>query len=790
MQYTNLNVTHGLKLLWLLTVLLAFYYNLHAVPLFDIDEGAFAQATREMALRDDYLSLYLNGKPRHDKPILTYWLQAISVAAFGVNEFAFRLPSAIAATLWNLLIVLFTWRLTTPRSALIAGILMAGTLGTGIIGKAATADALLNLCLTGTLFSLYFNMVTRKSRYLVATAIFASLGFLTKGPIALLIPGMVSLIYSIWNGQLRQWVKIITSPTAWLVFLSVGLPWYIINYLKLGSGFIEGFIGVHNIGRFTQAMENHSGPWWYYLPAILLMAFPFAYTLLQPLTRLSTLRASPFHRFLITWFVFVVFFFSLSATKLPHYILYGLTPLYILSAVHLKNQVDLRPVYIPLLVYVLMMLALPYLVSYFLPYMENSALGETLGNPDLYLPGNYYLILLIILICTAWLMADHRWSTQGRLLSAGIITIFTTSELLIPMVGKIQQEPIREAGRIAAKYQTETVMWRINHPSFSVYSGRITPKRKPTEGELVLTKSRQLTKLPNHKVLYERQGIALALIDYKEKRDVSRQSPPIAQDKSLGDTAVDTLRSPDRQSSATQYNTVFMAKQTGADSPESSFLGNIHHTWGWLGSDYPAVTILQVSPKGRHLYNDFRTARSPVDTPAQSWFRYPKAGPGLGQGYCRYHWASTQAGQFPIWPYRNLVRVAGQHDALAKAAVTEKSTTGSDGHWHPCRYLPHRSRRTLARGYPGRRLGRLDFRCHCCSADPKPQHHTTTCQLVGAFAYFVRCIPAFISPYRLYERSTDTPWSCPACTGTGLSATSERTAANSGESATNFQLKP
>ena len=77
-----------------LALFVGFFLQLGSVPLFDVDEGAFGQATREMFLRGDFLSTSLNGQPRYDKPILSYWLQAASIAAFGVDEFAFRLPSA------------------------------------------------------------------------------------------------------------------------------------------------------------------------------------------------------------------------------------------------------------------------------------------------------------------------------------------------------------------------------------------------------------------------------------------------------------------------------------------------------------------------------------------------------------------------------------------------------------------------------------------------------------------------------------------------------------------------
>src|SRR5690349_21187030 len=86
-------------LLTLIAVTLSLLLWLGHAPLFDVDEGAFSQATLEMFQRGDFLSTYLNGEPRYDKPILVYWLQAAAVTLIGPSEWAFRLPSAICATL-------------------------------------------------------------------------------------------------------------------------------------------------------------------------------------------------------------------------------------------------------------------------------------------------------------------------------------------------------------------------------------------------------------------------------------------------------------------------------------------------------------------------------------------------------------------------------------------------------------------------------------------------------------------------------------------------------------------
>ena len=116
-------------------ILLSFFLGLGAVPLFDLDEGAFSEATREMLLRGDYISTFLNGQPRYDKPILIYWLQAVSVLVFGTTEFAFRLPSALCATAWVVLVFLFVRRVRDTRTGLLAAGFTATAAGITVIGR-------------------------------------------------------------------------------------------------------------------------------------------------------------------------------------------------------------------------------------------------------------------------------------------------------------------------------------------------------------------------------------------------------------------------------------------------------------------------------------------------------------------------------------------------------------------------------------------------------------------------------------------------------------------------------
>src|SRR5690242_10651743 len=145
-------------------VVASFFWMLGAAPLFDVDEGAFGEATLEMFQRGDFLSTYLNGEPRYDKPILVYWLQAAAVALMGPSEWAFRLPSALCATLWAALTYLFARRRLGEDRALFGAVLLATSLGVHIIGRAATADALLNVLLAASMFAAWLHLSTGERR--------------------------------------------------------------------------------------------------------------------------------------------------------------------------------------------------------------------------------------------------------------------------------------------------------------------------------------------------------------------------------------------------------------------------------------------------------------------------------------------------------------------------------------------------------------------------------------------------------------------------------------------------
>ena len=206
-----------------------------------------------------------------------------------------------------------------------------------VIAKAAIADSVLNCFLAITMFGLLQHYKTGSKQALLLAFAAAGFGMLTKGPIAVIIPFAVSFLFSLQERTMKTWIRMISNPAGIVLFLGIALPWYALEYHDQGMAFIEGFFFKHNISRFSSSFEGHSGSLLYYVPVIILGLMPFTGLFFTVLFNLKTLFADRVNRFLLIWFTFVFLFFSLSGTKLPHYMIYGYTPL-IYS--HGKGSID------------------------------------------------------------------------------------------------------------------------------------------------------------------------------------------------------------------------------------------------------------------------------------------------------------------------------------------------------------------------------------------------------------------------------------------------------------------
>jgi len=488
----------------LLVIAIAFVLNAGSLPLTDVDEGAFSEATREMMARGNLVSPTLNDAPRHDKPILIYWAQAASVSVLGVSEIGFRLPSIIFAVLWMLALYRFCQRHADRRTAQVAALVMGLSLAVGFIAKAAISDALLNLFIALSMFGIYDFFCAERDgrptcRLLYYTYAMLGLGFLTKGPVAVFFPLLVSGLFFVSAGSWRAWLRAVFFWPGWLLFLAIVVPWHVAVFLDQGDAFFRGFYLKHNVNRYSNTFEGHGGKWYYYIAVLPFVLMPFTGWLLAIVGKIGgQLRRTPlgsmrgdglFERFLVLWFVVVFVFFSSSGTQLPHYLLYGCTPVFILLAKYRPTAERRWLAYVPLVLFALLLAVLPEILAYAAakagkPFEKMLLDGLVVAFSD---SARWLLPLMApgVIGLALW-RSLPVW--QGIVL-AGVLQALVVSVVIAPRAISVTQGPIREAAQVARETGGNVVAWRIIMPSFSVYRQAATPTRVPVEGELVLTRT-------------------------------------------------------------------------------------------------------------------------------------------------------------------------------------------------------------------------------------------------------------------------------------------------------------
>jgi hypothetical protein len=318
-------------LAWLILLPGVLLYPCLAFPLLEPDESRYAEIPREMLLRGDLVVPVLQGEPYLDKPPLLYWLVAASYRLFGVGDAAARLPSAVAVHLCILLTYLLGRRVVGERAAFRGALLLGLAPGFVSVGRLLLIDGPLALWATLALFA-GFEAVRgprlRRGWWLLA-AVACGLGVLTKGPVALVL-----LLPPLWlhrrltGGRGAGW----RAHLAFLaVVAAVTLPWYVVLCLRVPE-FARHFFWEHHLVRFFSGMAHVRGVW-FYGPVLLLGLLPGT-LLLWPFLRFLG-GADPEavrHRTAGLGFVLLaggwcVLFFTVSACKLPTYVLPAFPPL-------------------------------------------------------------------------------------------------------------------------------------------------------------------------------------------------------------------------------------------------------------------------------------------------------------------------------------------------------------------------------------------------------------------------------------------------------------------------------
>jgi 4-amino-4-deoxy-L-arabinose transferase-like glycosyltransferase len=329
-------------LLLLLICYLSFFYRLGDYGLFDPDEGRTAVIAKEILQTGNWLTLSHAGNPYYDKPAPYFWLVALGFKVFGLNEFAVRFPSALAASLTVLAIYLWGVLSKDPERGFWGGMMIATSLEFVGLGRGGRMDMMLVFFTTAALlYFLWWKERSDRRRWIWPFYLLLALASLVKGPVGVVLP---TLIVGAFIAVERNWTLVrqmrVLSGGA-LFFLAVA-PWYVLAFLK-DPQYIQTFLWTHNVMRFvaTAPGVNHPEPIYYFLPVLVggflpwsLFLPPLIYSLRQRLKE----HAGKEEAFFVLWVVTVFACFSLSHNKLPGYILPLFPPLGLLAADFLRRE--------------------------------------------------------------------------------------------------------------------------------------------------------------------------------------------------------------------------------------------------------------------------------------------------------------------------------------------------------------------------------------------------------------------------------------------------------------------
>ena len=332
--------------LFLLTVLCYGFYNAY-LPITDPVESNYVLSAITMLKHNSWISPMIYDHVWYDKPPLTYWALMITYKLFGISDFTSRIPNTLVAGASVALMYHITYRMSKSTFAgVLCAILLMSTLQFWYISHAIITDGFLFLFTLAIFGYSYLAFTNNDKSAMVKAYIAAALAVITKGPIGIILPGLILLIYVCAryivhrkdeSYQLSKDIKLLFNPLGLLAFIAIASPWYIAMYSIHGEQFISGFLGLHNVDRALISEHPKFNVWYYYLLIVPLSLLPWTPVIVCHLKDLNW--KDDFDLLGIIWFIVIVLFYSLVATKYLTYTLPAIIPCIIWAAVKICELV-------------------------------------------------------------------------------------------------------------------------------------------------------------------------------------------------------------------------------------------------------------------------------------------------------------------------------------------------------------------------------------------------------------------------------------------------------------------
>jgi len=345
-----------MRLLLLVVAALLFIPLIGAVHLFDWDEINFAESAREMLVTGNFLDVQINYIAFWEKPPLFFWLQALCMKIFGVNEFAARLPNAIIGIITLQVLFGIGKKLFNNKTALLWCLIYAGSILSFFYFKSGIIDPLFNLFIFLGVYHFYLfsneaeNNKTHKAlQQVFLSAVFIGLSNLTKGPVGFLIFAITAFIYMILKKQYQKFLNYKVILTYAITFALVGGLWFIMQMLTGNYSIIADFF-YYMIELSQSKVAGHGGFFGYHFVVLLFGVFPasiFAIQQMLPQQHNNHLTKSQqnFKVWMLILFWVVLILFTIVRTKIVHYSSMCYLPLSYLALLSIKSIITQKQVF-------------------------------------------------------------------------------------------------------------------------------------------------------------------------------------------------------------------------------------------------------------------------------------------------------------------------------------------------------------------------------------------------------------------------------------------------------------
>ena len=322
--------------------LFIFFFLIPNIPLWSSDEGRFAEIAREMLQIRDFIVPQFNYVDYLEKPVMAAWTTAGFFAVFGISSLTARLTSILAALAGVWLCRRFARKYFGARVADTTVLILLSSIGFVVVGRFAVIDMLMTLILSATMFSLFAGYQEKNRKYYLLAYVLMGLGFLTKGLIAMILPGLIFGSFLLWAGDLKE-IRRMHVGWGLLIIAAIITPWMSAIMHREPDFFYE-FIIKHHFKRFATEKFGRVRPVWFFAPILLGMWFPWS--LFLPSAALRGLRRPAPEalkiKFLICWTAVIFIFFSIPSSKLPYYLVPLSMPLAMLTAVFFSEKEGLK----------------------------------------------------------------------------------------------------------------------------------------------------------------------------------------------------------------------------------------------------------------------------------------------------------------------------------------------------------------------------------------------------------------------------------------------------------------